>query len=186
MVLLDLKDVGLSAMKCLYVFKIVNSTASHNFPELSKAIYVLNAPTVFDYLYAAVKPFLAAHTQHKVKVFSDPKLQYEALQKLLEDKDIPDFLVPSEDLVPGRHAGFTDGAVTNQLGEGYLPETVKKQNEWINAQASSTYAAATSPKASDAKENAFKEESGDGGDALGGTIEKINIMNLADGQPSKE
>mmetsp|Transcript_8261 Transcript_8261/g.24307 ORF Transcript_8261/g.24307 Transcript_8261/m.24307 type:complete len:413 (+) Transcript_8261:124-1362(+) len=185
-VLLDLKDVGLSAMKCLYVFKIVNSTASHNFPELSKAIYVLNAPTVFDYLYAAVKPFLAAHTQHKVKVFSDPKLQYEALQKLLEDKDIPDFLVPSEDLVPGRHAGFTDGAVTNQLGEGYLPETVKKQNEWINAQASSTYAAATSPKASAAKENAFKEESGDGGDALGGTIEKINIMNLADGQPSKE
>ena len=35
-------------------------------------------------------------------------------------------------------------------------------------------------------DNAFKEDSGDGGDALGGTIEKINIMNLADGQPSKE
>ena len=52
---------------------------------------MLDLPTVFDYLYAAVKPFLAAHTQHKVKVFSDPKLQYEALQKLLEDKDIPDF-----------------------------------------------------------------------------------------------
>lgn len=60
-VLLDLKDVGLSAMKCLYVFKIVNSTASHNYPELSKAIYVLNAPTAFDYLYAAVKPFLAVN-----------------------------------------------------------------------------------------------------------------------------
>jgi len=185
-VLLDLKDVGLSAMKCLYVFKIVNSTASHNYPELSKAIYVLNAPTAFDYLYAAVKPFLAVHTQHKVKVFSDPKLQYEALQKVLKDEDIPDFLVPSEDVVPGRHNGFTDGTVTNQLGDGYIPETVKKQNEWINAQASSTYAAATSPKASDAKKSQFKEDSGDGGDALGGTIEKINIMNLAEDQPSKE
>jgi hypothetical protein len=185
-VLLDLKDVGLSAMKCLYVFKIVNSTASHNYPELSKAIYVLNAPTAFDYLYAAVKPFLAVHTQHKVKVFSDPKLQYEALQKLLKDEDIPDFLVPSEDVVPGRHNGFTDGTVTNQMGDGYMPETVKKQNEWINAQAISTYAAATSPKAGDAKKSPFKEDSGDGGDALGGTIEKINIMNLADEQPPKE
>ena len=69
--------------------------------------------------------------------------------------------MPSEDLVPGRQVYRR--SVTNQLGEGYLPETVKKQNEWINAQASSTYAAATSPKASAAKENAFKEESGDGG-----------------------
>ena len=45
-VLLDLKDVGLSAMKCLYVFKIVNSTASHNFPELSKDIRVRSADSV--------------------------------------------------------------------------------------------------------------------------------------------
>ncbi|CAL6344671.1 unnamed protein product [Bathycoccus prasinos] len=182
----DTKSQMVDKQVCLYVFKIVNSTASHNYPELSKAIYVLNAPTAFDYLYAAVKPFLAVHTQHKVKVFSDPKLQYEALQKLLKDEDIPDFLVPSEDVVPGRHNGFTDGTVTNQMGDGYMPETVKKQNEWINAQAISTYAAATSPKAGDAKKSPFKEDSGDGGDALGGTIEKINIMNLADEQPPKE
>jgi hypothetical protein len=187
-VLLDLKDVGLSAMKCLYVFKIVNSTASHNYPELSKAIYVLNAPTAFDYLYAAVKPFLAVHTQHKVKVFSDPLQQYEALQKLLKDEDIPDFLVPSKEILPGRHDGFTDGTVTNQLGAGYLPETVKQQNEWINAQAATrTYAAAMSPRKSDAaaktESSSFAESSADGGDALGGTIEKINIMNLAEEQP---
>ena len=94
--------------------------------------------------------------------------------------------MPSEDVVPGRHNGFTDGTVTNQMGDGYMPETVKKQNEWINAQAISTYAAATSPKAGDAKKSPFKEDSGDGGDALGGTIEKINIMNLADEQPPKE
>ena len=134
-------------------FKIVNSTASHNFPELSKASIVLRcALTVFDYLYAAVKPFLAAAlcAAYKVKVFSDPKLQYEALQKLLEDKDIPRlFGAGSEDLVPGDIAEFyRRRPVTNPVGEGYLPRaTVKKQNEWINAQASSTkYAAATSPR----------------------------------------
>ena len=71
-------------------------------------------------------------------------------------------------------------------GRGIFAGNGEEANEWINAQASSTYAAATSPKASAAKKNAFKEDSGDGGDALGGTIEKINIMNLADGQPSKE
>ena len=68
-VIVDLEGIGMSALRCLYVFKCINSVASYNYPELSKAIYVLNSPSVFDYLWSAVKPLLAAHTQSKIRIF---------------------------------------------------------------------------------------------------------------------
>ncbi|CAL50158.1 CRAL/TRIO, N-terminal domain [Ostreococcus tauri] len=122
-VIIDLEGVGMSALRCLFVLKTINSVASKNYPELSKAIYVVNAPSAFDYLWSAVKPLLAAHTQHKIKIYSQPEEQYAALQKLLEDADIPDFLVPA-----GRAAGAKDTVTTT---DGFLPETVKAVDEWL-------------------------------------------------------
>ena len=93
-VIVDLEGIGMSALRCLYVFKCINSVASYNYPELSKAIYVLNSPSVFDYLWSAVKPLLAAHTQSKIRIFQSGPEQYNALQQILEDDDIPDYLTP--------------------------------------------------------------------------------------------
>ena len=85
-VIVDLEGLGMSALRCLYVFKVINSVASYNYPELSKAIYVLNSPSVFDYLWSAVKPLLAAHTQSKIRIFQSGPEQYKALQQLFEER----------------------------------------------------------------------------------------------------
>jgi len=124
-VIIDLEGVGISALRCLFVLKTINSVASHNYPELSKAIYVVNAPSAFDYLWSAVKPLLAVHTQHKIKIFSQPEQQYAALQKLMEDADIPDFLVP-EGKTPGQKNTVT-------TVDGFVPETVKEMDEWLKS-----------------------------------------------------
>ena len=84
MVVIDLDGIGLSALRCLYVFKIINSVAAYNYPELSKAIYVLNSPSMFDYLWSAVKPLLAAHTQQKIRIFSAGPDQFKALRLIFE------------------------------------------------------------------------------------------------------
>lgn len=124
-VIIDLEGVGMTALRALYVLKTINSVASHNYPELSKAIYVVNAPSAFDYLWSAVKPLLAVHTQHKIKIFSEREQQYSGLQRLLEDEDIPDFLVPE---------GHTHGAKdTVTTVDGFLPDTVKQMDEWLKS-----------------------------------------------------
>jgi hypothetical protein len=84
-VIVDLEGLGMSALRCLYVFKVINSVASYNYPELSKGIYILNSPSVFDYLWSAVKPLLAQHTQSKIRIFQNGPEQYKALQKLFKD-----------------------------------------------------------------------------------------------------
>lgn len=155
-VIIDLEGLGMSALRCLYVLKTINSVASHNYPELSKAIYVVNAPSAFDYLWSAVKPLLAAHTQHKIKIFSQAEQQYSGLQKLLEDEDIPDFLVPE-----GHTAGRKDTVTTV---DGFLPDNVKAMDEWIRQQ--STGAAAETSDAND--------------DAVSATIEKMGTIEIRD------
>ena len=124
-VIIDMDGIGMSALRCLYVLKTINSVASHNYPELSKAIYVVNAPSAFDYLWSAVKPLLAVHTQHKIKIFSQAESQYTGLQRLLEDEDIPDFLVPE-----GHTPGQKDCVTTV---DGFLPTTVKKMDDWLKS-----------------------------------------------------
>jgi hypothetical protein len=46
---------------------------------------------------AAIKPLLAAHTRNKVRIFQTGSEQYRALQEILEDDDIPDYLTPQLD-----------------------------------------------------------------------------------------
>ena len=82
-VIVDLEGIGMSALRCLYVFKVINSVASLNYPELSKAIYIVNAPSIFDYLWSAVKPLLASHTQNKIRIYQSCAQQYEALREIL-------------------------------------------------------------------------------------------------------
>lgn len=124
-VIIDMDGLGMSALRALYVLKTINSVASHNYPELSKAIYVVNAPSVFDYLWSAVKPLLAVHTQHKIKIFSQPEEQYAGIQKLLNDEDIPDFLVPE-----GKPAGAKDTVTTV---DGFMPKAVKAMDDWLRS-----------------------------------------------------
>ena len=131
-VIVDLEGIGMSALRCLWVFKVINSVASFNYPELSKAIYVLNSPSIFEMLWSAVKPLLATHTQSKIRIFQTGPEQYKALQQILEDDDIPDYLTPQDgvegggDKVKGRV-----GSVTDCENPDHRPDGVKQLDEWI-------------------------------------------------------
>ena len=127
-VIVDLDGISMSALRCLYVFKLINSVASCNYPELSKAIYVLNSPTVFDYIWSAIKPLLAAHTRNKVRIFQMGPEQYGALQEILEDDDIPDYLTPQvdEENVKGRV-----GCVPDADEPDFRPEGVRDLDAWL-------------------------------------------------------
>ena len=129
-VIVDLEGIGMSALRCLYVFKVINSVASLNYPELSKAIYIVNAPSIFDYLWSAVKPLLASHTQNKIRIYQSCAQQYEALREILIEDDIPDYLTPQE------NSGITrgrPGCVTESEYPGYRPEGVKHMDLWIES-----------------------------------------------------
>ena len=130
-VLVDLDGVGMSALRCLYVFKTINSVAAYNYPELSKAIYVLNTPSVFDYIWAAIKPILSPHTQSKIKIFQAGSDQYSALQQIIEDDDIPDFLTPQ---VPGDPLRGKAGCVTGSELPSFRPSGVVSLDTWIESQ----------------------------------------------------
>ena len=45
---------------------------------------------MFDYLWSAVKPLLAAHTQQKIRIFSAGPDQFKALRLIFEDDEIPE------------------------------------------------------------------------------------------------
>ena len=129
-VIVDLEDIGMSALRCLYVFKVINSVASLNYPELSKAIYVLNAPSIFDYLWSVVKPLLAPHTQNKICIYQSGSKQYEALKDILFEDDIPDHLIP-QDYV--RKVQSKPGCVTESDYPGYRPKGAKDMDLWIES-----------------------------------------------------
>jgi len=129
-VIVDLEDIGMSALRCLYVFKVINSVASLNYPELSKAIYVLNAPSIFDYLWSVVKPLLAPHTQNKICIYQSGSKQYEALKDILFEDDIPDHLIPQEYV---RKVQSKPGCVTESDYPGYRPKGAKDMDLWIES-----------------------------------------------------
>ena len=127
-VIVDLDGISMSALRCLYVFKLINSVASYNYPELSKAIYVLNSPPVFDYIWSAIKPLLAAHTRNKVRIFQTGSEQYRALQEILEDDDIPDYLTPQLD---GENFKGRVGCVFIADDSDFRPEGVRDLDNWL-------------------------------------------------------
>jgi len=63
-----------------------------NYPERLRAAYVINAPWVFPYVYAFVKPMLSGHTLSKVKIFDANVAQWKPA--LLER--IPEHILPEE------------------------------------------------------------------------------------------
>lgn len=63
-----------------------------NYPEVLKAAFVINAPKVFNYLFALVKPMLNSRTLGKVQIFgaNRPKWQ-EALLARIDADQIPPY-----------------------------------------------------------------------------------------------
>ena len=67
-VIFDTLNVGFSSLQLL---KYLPKTAGLNaefYPESVKAIIVVNAPTIFNILFAAVSPFLPEETKRKIRV----------------------------------------------------------------------------------------------------------------------
>jgi hypothetical protein len=65
-----------------------------NYPERLRAAYVINAPWVFSYVYAFIKPLLSGHTLSKVKIFD---ANVAAWKPVLMEK-IPEKNLPQESL----------------------------------------------------------------------------------------
>jgi len=72
-----------------FVKKSVGWANSH-YPERSKAIYILNANSVFTTIYAMVKPWVHENTQKKVHICS-PSENLEALLENIDIENIPTY-----------------------------------------------------------------------------------------------
>lgn len=61
-----------------------------NYPERLRSAFVINAPWVFSYIYAFVKPLLSGHTLSKVKIFDANESQWKpALMEKIPEQIIP-------------------------------------------------------------------------------------------------
>ena len=82
-VIQDVKGLAVSAKKCLNVFKIYNSIAGDNYPELIRKVYVVNAPWMFARVFSVVKAFVDPNTIAKVEVHKGiPKKQFANIFEL--------------------------------------------------------------------------------------------------------
>ena len=127
-VIVDLDGISMSALRCLYVFKLINSVASCNYPELSKAIYVLNSrPSSITYGLQSSRS-LPRIRETKCASFRWVQSNMALLQEILEDDDIPDYLTPQvdEENVKGRV-----GCVPDADEPDFRPEGVRDLDAWL-------------------------------------------------------
>ncbi|CAG7784805.1 unnamed protein product [Allacma fusca] len=89
----DMEGFSMKQMFCrekiaaeLNVMKIFEA----NYPETLKAAYVVNAPKIFEVLFAFFKPILTGHTLSKVKVFGSNTAEWRAaLLENIEPDELP-------------------------------------------------------------------------------------------------
>ncbi|ODM94504.1 SEC14-like protein 2 [Orchesella cincta] len=71
-------------------------TVEQCYPEIAKAIYVINVPWVFSFAYNFVKSIIAPRTMEKIKIFSyKEEWQAEFLKRFPIDSIVPQLLPPS-------------------------------------------------------------------------------------------
>merc|ERR1719334_1903935 len=61
-----------------------------NYPEMMRAVYVINAPKVFSIAYSMVKGFLHEETQKKVRIFGETGWK-EVLREDIEPSLLPKY-----------------------------------------------------------------------------------------------
>mmetsp|Transcript_5490 Transcript_5490/g.9184 ORF Transcript_5490/g.9184 Transcript_5490/m.9184 type:complete len:410 (+) Transcript_5490:11-1240(+) len=79
-------DMGGSSMESRHFvpyFKDMSQQDEQNYPEIVNAVFVVNSPWVFPYLYGLVKHFIDPNTREKVRVYSSG---YE--KELLKEIDV--------------------------------------------------------------------------------------------------
>ncbi|CAG7815173.1 unnamed protein product [Allacma fusca] len=77
-----------------------------NYPEVLKAAYVINAPTIFNYLFTLIKPLLNSRTLAKVQIFGPNKQKWqEVILRQIDADQIPPFWGGSK---PGRDEFCSD------------------------------------------------------------------------------
>ena len=91
MTILNIKDIGIGfTNKCLKYIKVSSKLTQDYFPETMGKMYVINASTVFSFIWSLVKPFIDEKTAKKIHVYED-----DYLDDLLNDVDkenLPKFL----------------------------------------------------------------------------------------------
>jgi len=81
--IIDMGGASLESRHFVPYFKDMSKQDEQNYPEIVNAVYVVNSPWVFPYLYGLVKHFIDPNTREKISVFSS---KFE--KELLKDIDV--------------------------------------------------------------------------------------------------
>ncbi|KAL5016994.1 hypothetical protein ScPMuIL_006583, partial [Solemya velum] len=86
-VIFDLENFGLKHLwkPGLDTFNEVVQIFEDNYPETTKRVYVVNAPTIFPILFKIVKPFLGEDTIRKIKILGS-NYKEELLKEIAPDQ----------------------------------------------------------------------------------------------------
>lgn len=94
--ILDLHGLGFSHVTNTTALRIVRSITREqeaNFPEVTGAMFIVNAPAVFSIAWSLVKPWLSATTLSKVHVFAAGQVEFkERLLEFVAPENLPTFL----------------------------------------------------------------------------------------------
>jgi hypothetical protein len=108
-IIYDLKGLGMNFRKILAFTKLMNEVGGPFYPEMVDVVVLVNAPSIFNALWGAMKAFLDPVTTSKVMVFGQSKHDIEkthrVLRTLLDPKILPKEYGGDSDLVVAYPAG---------------------------------------------------------------------------------
>lgn len=89
--IMNIKDIGITfTNKSMKYIKMSSSLTQNYFPETLGKMYVINASTVFSFLWSLVRPFIDEKTRNKIHVYRD-KYQEQLLEEI-DKENLPTFL----------------------------------------------------------------------------------------------
>jgi len=86
---MDMTGLGAKHAWGVPLFKAMLDVTEPNFPERLSATYIVNAPTIFSWLYSMVRGFLNPGTASKVQVFGTTDDHLSALLECMPVSTIP-------------------------------------------------------------------------------------------------
>eukprot|EP00238_Polyblepharides_amylifera_P006144 CAMPEP_0196576148 /NCGR_PEP_ID=MMETSP1081-20130531/5483_1 /TAXON_ID=36882 /ORGANISM="Pyramimonas amylifera, Strain CCMP720" /LENGTH=423 /DNA_ID=CAMNT_0041894679 /DNA_START=251 /DNA_END=1522 /DNA_ORIENTATION=+ len=104
--------------KFVTLFKKLSKIDQDNYPEIMKTVYIVNAPTVFNFVFGIISAFLDENTRKKIQVLG-PR---DAAQVIATQMSL--------DIIPECAFGFGSNALLCQP-DGSVPATHHKQDALI-------------------------------------------------------
>ena len=67
---LDCAGAGLSFLSNKQFIGEIGKIVNEQYPECVKAVYIVNTPKAFHFVWPGIKPFIAAETRKKIHIYS--------------------------------------------------------------------------------------------------------------------